>query len=115
MFDYLERLRLQPGHIRHRVAFGTAAGITAIVAAGWLAVVASNGTFALAPVNTGSDSSGADIGTAIDETRTGFSTLLGGAEGAFGGGDTSKPGMGIVVETQTSTTLDEKPPTVIPF
>ena len=109
MFEYIESLKLKPGHIRERIALGTAAGVTAIVAVGWVTVVASSGSFALAPSDNTNDAA-SDIGAAFTNTQSGFNSLLG-AVGAMGGNEQS----GIMVETESSTTLDKGNPTVIPF
>ncbi len=109
MFTYLETLKVKPGHIRERIAFGTAAGVTAVVAVGWVAVVASSGTFALSPIDPAVQQ---EVGSAFADTRSNFDSLLGAVGAAQSGQDSAS---GIVVETQSSTTADAAQPTVIPF
>jgi len=107
MFDRLETLRLQPGHVRQRIAFLTALLITGLIATGWLAVATTSGTFALNPSH-GSASDTQDLGSAFAQTKTGITSLLG-AAAAF-----QSNSAGINVETQSSTTVDDVP-TVLPF
>lgn len=112
MHDYLEKLRAMPKQARERVAFGAAAAATAIVFVAWAAVVATNGTFALAPSTF--DVANTDASRITDtfaQTGSGFSDLLG-AAAAFQSGS---PPAGIIVETKASTTADKGTPAVIPF
>lgn len=110
MFEYLETLRAKPGHIRERIALGTAAATTAVVAAAWLIVLSASGTFTLAPSNVTASSDAEGFGTAVAETKSGFSSFLG-AVGAYQSGQTSS---GITVQTEASTTVEQMP-TVLPF
>ncbi len=107
MFEYIESLKGKPAHVRERIAFGAAGGVTAVVAVGWLAVTATSGTFAL---NVDSQAPG-DIDAAFAETRSSFDSLLG-AVGAFQSGETEGE---IIVETKATTSLDKGEPTSIPF
>ena len=47
IFEHIERVKGQPHHIRKRVAFGSAAIGTAVIAFMWLSVSIGTGTFAL--------------------------------------------------------------------
>jgi|SRR6185437_3129405 len=105
MLERLDALRTKPGHIRERIAFLTAALFTGVVAAGWFAVAASSGTFALR-----TNSSGQDIGAAFSQGATGVSSLLGAA--AAYSNTVANPG--ITVETESSSTVEDVP-TVLPF
>jgi hypothetical protein len=109
--DYINKLKGKPGHVRHQIAFGTAAGTTVLVAAGWVAVLLSSHPFA--PDNSAyaqaSDNS-TTLSAAFDKTRSSFTNLL----GAVGAANSAQP-ANIVVETQASTTVDQGQPTVIPF
>ncbi len=108
MFEYLEQLRLKPGHIRERIAFGVAAGTTGLVALGWIAVTATSNIFVLNPSPTVTQTNdGQDIGSVLARTKDGVTSLLGAA------GATQLPEQGITVETSASTTMDT--PTVLPF
>jgi hypothetical protein len=87
MIDFIERLRSKPEHIRHRVAYGAAAGVTAVVTATWLFALTLSGNLQLA-VPTFSGSSDAslaqgptapDLSGAVSQTQSGFAQLLGAA------------------------------------
>ncbi len=111
MFEYIEKLKVKPAHARQRIAFASATGITAVVAVGWVAVTATSGTFALNSEFSPSPDMPADFNEAFADTRSGFDSLLG-AVGAFQSGE--QQGR-IIVETETSTSLDKGEATVIPF
>ena len=112
MQDFIERLRAKPEHVRKQIAMGTAAGLTGIVALGWLGGLVAGGTLALAPA-------GDDATVATDSKQNGFEELLGAAGAAVGA--TSTPNELNVVETKTTSTLDNRmnqqadTRTVIPF
>jgi hypothetical protein len=113
MLDFIERLRAKPEHIRHRYAYGTAAGISGIVAVVWLFAVVASGSLVLgaqpaAPVvaetengQTVVQASSAQIGGAMTQTKTAFSQLLGAAGAAFSGGTTTPA---ITIEDAATTT-----------
>ncbi len=109
MFDYLEKLRLKPGHIRERIAYGTAAGTTAVVALGWFLVAVSSGTFSLTPSAIVDAAGAKEFDSAFAGTKDSASSLLG-AVGAY-----KSTSSGITVETQASTTVNAPTPTVLPF
>lgn len=110
MFEYLETLRLQPGHIRRRIAFLSAALATGLIATGWLAVAATSGTFLMGPSNyTAANQTANQLGSAFSQTQTGITSLLGAAAAFKSDGSAS----GITVQTETSTTMET--PTVLPF
>ena len=108
MFDYIEKLRTKPGHIRERVAFGVAAGTTTLVFAGWLAVMTATNAFsATGPTQyAAAGDAQAPIGSVFNQTASSFSS--------FFGAQPTQP-ANIVVETDASTTVDQPAPTVIPF
>jgi hypothetical protein len=120
MMEYLEKLRAKPGHVRERIAFGVAAGFTALVFVAWGAVIATNGTLALAPSSFAvTDTDASQINSAANKTKSGFTNLLG-AAAAFQSGDSEQTSglsadTGITVETHASTTGSQSAPTVIPF
>jgi hypothetical protein len=113
MLDFIERLRAKPEHIRHRYAYGTAAGISGVVAVVWLFTLVASGSLILgaqpaAPVvaetvngQTVVQASTAQIGGAVTQTKTAFSQLLGAAGAAFTGGTTTPA---ITVEDAATTT-----------
>ena len=117
IFEHLERLRAKPHHVRRQIALGTSVAVTALVAVGWLGALASSPKFALNPETAGD---GVDMQSAVTETRSNFSELVGAAGAAFGA--TSSPAQVIVVDTKTRSTLDvprdnynDTRETVIPF
>ena len=113
MPNTLERLRAKPNHIRHRIAYGTAAGVTAVVGLVWAGVFISSAPLALAPA--GSDTAAAqNTQAALAETKSNFSQLLS-AVGAAGGA--SQPAALAVAAPATTSAPATPPadPTVIPF
>lgn len=114
MRDFIESLRAKPEHVRRRVAVGASAGVTGVVAAGWIAALIAGGTLSLEPA-TPTDISNADFSTFAQETRSTFSNLIGGAAGAGGASGASSI---TVIDGETSSTLDREEAsdaTVIPF
>lgn len=111
LLDHLEHLRAKPEHIRKRIAFFTASGVTLAVALLWMVSFTMSDTLAL-------DSQGVptNLSTVNEGTRQDFSTLLGAAN-AFQSAVEEGPGVE-VVETNASSTIEEQTPeerTVIPF
>lgn len=128
IFDHVERLRTKPEHIRRRIAVGTATGITAVVAAGWMLAVVFSGSLAIAPstVGTGDGTLASAPGTSqiaggVTQTKSAFDSLL----GAVGFANASSaPATITVVNASTSTPSTSDDPeaqptggdqTVIPF
>ena len=52
MRDFIERLKAKPEHVRRRIAIGTTAGITGVVALAWFFTLLFSGTFSLAIPST---------------------------------------------------------------
>ena len=48
MRDFIERLKAKPEHVRRRIAIGTSAGITGVVATGWFFTLLFAGNLSLA-------------------------------------------------------------------
>jgi hypothetical protein len=124
MTDYIDKLRMKPAHIRRRIATGTAAGFTALVAVVWIGVTATSGAFTLAPAPAGiaaADAAGpsvSDVGPTLGAAKTNFTALLGAASASFGNGSytgTGAPASGITIQTEASTTVSAPQPTSIPF
>jgi hypothetical protein len=81
MRDFIERLQSKPEHIRRRIAVGTAAGVTGVVAAVWFFGLLFSGTLSLGfPENT---SSGSGV---VASTANGTTANIAGAgaSNAFG-------------------------------
>ena len=114
--DYLEHLKSKPEDVRRRIALGSSLGITGVVAIGWMVALGASGTLALSvPVATETKNG---FAVAAEETKTGFSSLLGAAS-AFNSGTTGAGSLTIVGE-RASSTLDTNTDTtegktVIPF
>lgn len=120
MFDFIERLRAKPEHVRKRIAFGTAAGITGVVTLGWMAALVAGNVFILTPdpdAPTLADTA-KPLSTAVAEAQVDVTKLLGAASAST---DSSAPANLTIIETDTSSTLtspttpthDDR--TVIPF
>jgi hypothetical protein len=122
MRRHLENLKQKPEHVRHRVALGTAAGMTALTAVIWFGALAASGKLALSPSETGDN---ADLDLA--EARTGFESLVG-AVGEAGNALSGTPGAAqsdgpalVIVDGGTTSTITPSPrqdagtATVIPF
>lgn len=120
MRDFIERMQSKPEHERRRFALLSSAGITLVIAMGWLAALSTSNSFALAPVGSSLASFGETqgIGEIVQETTSGFENLLGaaGASGKAG----AQTGTGLqVVDGESSSSLDRNTDveerTVIPF
>lgn len=120
--QHIERLREKPEHVRHAIAFGVAAGVTSLVALGWITAMATSGSLALKSSAAVEEvgAAGSDVSEAVEESTSAFSNLVGAAGAALGA--TSTEAALRVIETRTTSTLDsqQKPAndtdkTVIPF
>ena len=116
--EHLERLRAKPHHVRRQIAFSASVVITALVAVGWMGAMVSSPKFAIDQRPTEGDE--VDFGSAITDTRSNFSDLVGAAGAALGA--SSSPAAITVVDTKTRSTLDvprhnynDTKETVIPF
>lgn len=103
LIHHIEKLRAKPHHVRERIALGTAAGVTGIIGAIWVVTLAATGTFSLAPVG-GTLASDSSTQSAIAQSQSGFSQLLGSA-GAALGATTTPPSLRIV-DDGTQSSLD---------
>jgi hypothetical protein len=118
LIHHIEKLRAKPHHVRERIAVGTAAGITGVVALIWVVTLAATGTFSLS--SQGGTLASGDSSAAA-QTQSGFSQLVGSADAAFGA-TTTAPALRIV-DDGTKSSLDTKQAaasnnsnqTVIPF
>ena len=119
MFDFIERLRAKPEHIRKRIAFGTSIGLTGVVAMGWMAALVAGNAFMLTPDPDAPTlaESAQPLSGAFANTQSSFADLMGAAGAANSGSSASDL---TIIETDTSSTLETKQPakdnrTVIPF
>lgn len=120
MRDFIERMQAKPEHVRKRFALFTSAGITLVVALGWLAALSSSNSFALSPTDASLSSinGGDGLSEIVEETSSGFGSLLG-AAGAAGNANGGTAGGLQVVDGESSSSLDRESDTeertVIPF
>lgn len=70
---YLETLRAKPDHIRQRIAFWSAFGVTAVIFAFWVASLSFAGT-----------SARTTVATAVDKAGSPSQSLIAGVGGFFG-------------------------------
>lgn len=113
---HIQKLQDKPLHVRERIAFGTSAGITAIVAIGWLVGMSASGSFSLATKSIAESVRPPEtVSNTLSEGNANFKSLLGAASTALGNPDA--PAAINVVDARTSTTLpaDATTATVIPF
>lgn len=111
MRDYVEHLRSKPEHVRRAIALSVAAGVTAIVALGWMIALVSSGTLAVSPVPLDSD-----LDETFAEGQERYNALAG-AAAAFSSEGSGEPSV-TIVEEKSESTLDrnEQPEeTVIHF
>lgn len=101
---HVENLREKPEHIRHRIAMGTAAGVTGLIALIWAVSLAGSGTLAL----TGPRTVAEDATESFADTRENFTELMG-AVGESLGATSTEPELRIV-DGDTTSTLVTPPP-----
>ena len=124
---HIERLREQPHHVRHGIAYGVSGGITALVVVVWATVLMTSGALEIKPAVVAS--SGSETGSnpdtevkkALADSKSAFSNLMG-AAGAAGAavGATSTDAALTIITARASSTMDSKidnstSKTVIPF
>lgn len=115
--DYVEHLKSKPEHVRQRIALGASAGFTAVVLVGWVVALGASGTLALSSSSSANSDTG--LAQAAQETKSGFSNLLGAAS-AYQQASQSGTAPLTIVGGRASSTLDQKTDanegkTVIPF
>lgn len=109
MHRHLKALHEKPEHVRKRMAVGLSVGITGLVAIIWIATLAGNGAFALAPlgsigVDNGSIKANNSTDLASSDQQSNFSKLLGavGASSITGNSSSSEPALTIVDQGSSS-------------
>jgi len=112
IFDHIERVKGQPHHIRKRVAFGTAATLTALVALVWLVGSLGTGAFALKSTSF-ADSTGGE--RALTVSGVSGSQGLAGAAAAPALGNASAPARIQIIDAGPSAGGQKKAETTIPF
>jgi len=127
MQKFIHQLKQKPDHVRRRVAIGTSAGFTALVAIIWVTALTSSGTFALSssPAQQSAKQAPTTDAFALDGTNvhSNISQLVGAVDAATGA-TTSKPSLTIIdgkttssfdQPTQASANPNNTSATVIPF
>ncbi len=109
IFQHIEHVRGKPHHIRKRVAFATAAGVTAVIAFVWLAGSLTTGAFAIQG-STFADSTGQ--GATV--TAAGNTSGLAGAAAALPSADANAPAHIEIVDVASATPAKPEQ-TTIPF
>lgn len=114
--QHIEQIKSRPHHVRKRVAFGTAAALTAVIALAWLVGSVSSGVFALKPTSF-ADSAGQENGIVVGNENG--STNLAGALAGQAAATLSSPDapahIEIVDTTPPKAQTKKAEPTVIPF
>lgn len=113
---HIQKLQEKPLHIRERIAFGTSASITAIVALGWLVGMSASGSFSLATKSIAESVRPPEtVSNTLVEGSTNIKSLLGAAGAALGNPEV--PAAIRIIDTHESSTLpdDQTAATVIPF
>ncbi|MEA2701533.1 MAG: hypothetical protein QOE22_242 [Candidatus Parcubacteria bacterium] len=106
MQRHIENLKGKPEHVRHKIALGASAGVTALVAVVWFAAHAATGSFALStPQPTPEDQAAAEN---LAQAKTDFSQLAGAVGSAFGA-TSSDPQLTVVDDGDTRSSLDAAP------
>ena len=115
IFDHIEHVKGMPRHIRERVAFASAALITALIAFVWVAGSLSSGAFA---IHSGSFTDiagqGGAAATATGDT-SGSQSLAGAGAAAALGTDAPVPAHIEIVDATSSTPKVQAEQTTIPF
>lgn len=106
MHEVVHSLRQKPQHVRENIAIGVSGGITLLVALGWFAASAANGTFSLGSNAVLADSNVPTMEQTVTLSKNNFTELLGAAGAALGA--TSTPAAIVVVDTQVHSTLDQQ-------
>ena len=121
---HIERLREQPHHVRHGIAYGVSGGITALVVVVWATVLMTSGALEIKPAVVASSGSEAgnnpdtEVKKALADSKSAFSNLMGAAGAAVGA--TSTDAALTIITARASSTMDSKidnstSKTVIPF
>jgi len=110
VFEHIEHVKGKPHHIRKRVAFSVAAGVTGLITFVWLAGSLGTGAFAIAGSSFGEQTPAA----AIDTTNAGSN--LAGAAAALQNSETNAPAHIEIIDTASSTVLKKQSEqTTLPF
>ncbi|MBI2025408.1 hypothetical protein HYT04_01310 [Candidatus Kaiserbacteria bacterium] len=111
IIEHIERVKGQPHHVRRRIAFGTAAAGTAIIALTWLAISLSTGAFALKDTSFARSA----YGDGATEASGGAEQLAGVGAAALLSDDNAPASIEIIDSPSSSSPGKKAEPTIIPF
>jgi hypothetical protein len=113
VFEHIEHVRTRPHHIRRKVAFSAAGGITALVGLIWLSASLGTGVFAIAGSSFADQTKQSALVTSGANDSNGG---LAGAAAALPYTQASAPAHIEIIDTSTSTTVGKKAEqTTLPF
>lgn len=110
VFEHIEHIKGKPHHIRKKIAFATAAGVTSVIALVWLTSSLGTGAFAIKG-SSFADSAGQSAPETADN-NVGRSGLAGAASALLGA---DAPAHIEVIDAASSTSQKKVEQTVIPF
>lgn len=119
LFEQIEHTKGKPHHIRKRVAFGTAAGITSLIALIWFSVSIGTGAFTIAGSSFADSTAG--VGTVTTSAPNTNQNLAGAVAGipaplpADNQNAASGPARINIIDVASSTSKQKAEPTIIPF
>lgn len=114
VFEHIEQVKGRPHHIRKRVAFSAAGGVTAFIALVWLSVSLGTGVFAIQGSSFADARSQSSV--AVSDTGSSANSGLAGVAAALPGTDTNAPARIQIIDTSSSTTAGPKAEqTTLPF
>ena len=109
VFEHIEHVRGKPHHVRERVAFGAAGGVTALIALVWLAASHGSGAFALAGSSFGEQA------PVVTTSAANTVDNLAGAAAALQSSGADVPAHIEIVDAASSTSKKKFEQTTLPF
>jgi hypothetical protein len=112
VFEHIEHIKGKPHHVRRRVAFATAAGVSALIGFVWLVGSFATGSFAIQgsdfAMSTGRPA--ADVVSSSEQVGTGLAGAASAIQSA------NEPAHIEIVDTTTSTPKkNQSEQTILPF
>ncbi len=114
VFEHVEYVKSQPHHVRKRVVFGIAGGVTGLIALVWLVGNLSMGLFAIQGSNF-ADAMAGGSGAVTTSGGSDTSALAGAAAALSSDGENVPAYIQIVDTTPKATTTKKAEQTIIPF
>ncbi len=119
MMNFIKKLQAKPVHIRERIVYGTAAGITAVVGVLWFtsSLMTINGILSYKQPTKDSHGSVTNTASVVNSTDSSSGYLTAAAAMSVGAKPNSKPRLQVVNVRRVSTvaTSTPKEKTVISF